>query len=59
MADDDLAAAAATGLHILEGSIRPIKLSVASNEEIVSSSSFLLFVSMDQLSRSPWLIDLL
>ncbi|XP_025822881.1 DNA-directed RNA polymerase V subunit 1-like isoform X2 [Panicum hallii] len=37
MADDDLAAAAATGLHILEGSIRPIKLSVASNEEILKA----------------------
>ncbi|PUZ48058.1 hypothetical protein GQ55_7G215100 [Panicum hallii var. hallii] len=37
MADDDLAAAAATGLHILEGSIRRIKLSVASNEEILKA----------------------
>ncbi|RLM75037.1 DNA-directed RNA polymerase V subunit 1-like [Panicum miliaceum] len=37
MADDDPAAAAATGLHIPEGSIRRVKLSVASNEEILKA----------------------
>jgi len=58
MADDDpSAAAAAAGVHIPQGSIRRVKLSVASNEEIVSGSH--LFSLSPWISfRSLWLIDL-
>jgi len=57
MVDDDPLAAAAAVLHIPQGSIRRVKLSVASNEEIVSGSH--LFPSSPWISfPSLWLIDL-